>query len=89
MGDTVTKQLENLKIGLAAETVYDKFWHWFCDEKIEEAKKGEISYPALLVGLRTFLKLLHPFVPFVTEAVWQQLPETKENLLISSTWPKA
>ena len=85
---TVSTQLENLKIGLAAETVYDKFWHWFCDEKIEEAKKGEISYPALLVGLRTFLKLLHPFVPFVTEAVWQQLPETKENLLISSAWPK-
>ena len=86
---TVTKQLDNLKIGLAAETVYDKFWHWFCDKKIEAAKKGEISYPALLAGLRTFLKLLHPFVPFVTEAVWQQLPETKEKLLILSRWPKA
>ena len=86
---TVTKQLDNLKIGLAAETVYDKFWHWFCDKKIEAAKKGEISYPALLTGLRTFLKLLHPFTPFVTEAVWQQLPETKEKLLILSAWPRA
>jgi len=86
---TITKQLDNLKIGLAAETVYDKFWHWFCDKKIEAAKKGEISYPALLSGLRTFLKLLHPFTPFVTEAVWQQLPETKEKLLILSRWPRA
>ena len=84
----ITKQLDDLKPGLAAETVYSKFWHWFCDQKIEEAKEGKISQAALLEGLRTFLKLLHPFVPFVTEAVWQQLPETKEKLLIQSQWPK-
>jgi valyl-tRNA synthetase len=84
----VTQQLESLKIGLAAETAYDKFWHWFCDQKIEEAKAGKISYPALLAGLRVFLKLLHPFVPFVTEAVWQQLPEADAKLLINASWPK-
>ena len=52
------------------------------------AKAGKISQPALLGGLRVFLKLLHPFVPFVTEAVWQQLPPTKEPLLINSQWPQ-
>ncbi|MBU1499618.1 valine--tRNA ligase, partial [Patescibacteria group bacterium] len=53
----ITKQLEDMKPGLAAETVYNKFWHWFCDQKIEEAKKGKISQAVLLEGLRTFLKL--------------------------------
>jgi len=84
----VTKQLDDLKPGLAAETVYNQFWHWFCDQEIEAAKAGKISQPALLGGLRVFLKLLHPFVPFVTEAVWQQLPPTKEPLLINSQWPQ-
>ncbi|MDZ4228655.1 MAG: valine--tRNA ligase [Patescibacteria group bacterium] len=85
--EQVTKQLDDLKPGLAAETVYNQFWHWFCDEQIEAAKAGKISRAALLDGLRVFLKLLHPFVPFVTEAVWQQLPKAKEKLLISSQWP--
>jgi len=83
----VTKQLDDLKPGLAAETTYNQFWHWFCDQKIEEAKAGKISQTALLAGLRVFLKLLHPFMPFVTEAVWQQLPRTREKLLINSRWP--
>ncbi len=81
----VTKQLEDYKLGLAAETVYNQFWHWFCDESIESAKEGKVSYPVLMNGLKTFLKLLHPFVPFVTEAVWQELGE--EQLLITSKWP--
>lgn len=83
----VTKQLDDLKPGQAAETAYNQFWHWFCDQKIEAAKAGKISQPDLLHGLRIFLKLLHPFVPFVTEEVWQQLPKTKEKLLISCRWP--
>ncbi len=87
----VTKQLDDLKIGLAAETVYNEFWHWFCDQCIEQAKKGELSWAAITRGLTTFLKLLHPFLPFVTEAVWKELKEAKlienEELLISSAWP--
>lgn len=85
---SVTILLKKYQLGLAAEKLYEEFWHWFCDQKIEEAKAGKISRPVLLNGLRTFLKLLHPFMPFVTEAVWQQLPPTKEKLLISSRWPK-
>ncbi len=80
----ITKQMEELKVGLAAETVYEKFWHWFCDVCIEETKNGKISYEALYGGLLTFLKLLHPFVPFVTEAVYQELKE--EGSLAVSKW---
>ena len=90
----VTRQLNDFKIGLAAETLYNEFWHWFCDECIEQSKAGEISRSALIQGLVTFLKLLHPFIPFVTEAIWQTLQEEKlidsENnhqLLALSPWP--
>jgi len=85
---TVTRQLEEYRIGLAAETIYGEFWHWFCDKCIEESKEGKISQPALMEGLRVFLKLLHPLVPFVTEAVWQELPKTEEKLLIKAKWPR-
>jgi valyl-tRNA synthetase len=96
LADNVTSQLKKFKIGLAAETLYKEFWHWFCDECIERNKKKEISDKSLLEGLIVFLKLFHPFVPFVTEAVYQELrnnlaSEIKEelldsDLLISSSW---
>lgn len=81
----VGEHLDNLRIGLAAETAHNKFWHWYCDECIEKTKQGEISQAALQKGLRVFLKLLHPFVPFVTESVWQELGE--EGLLAEQDWP--
>lgn len=92
----VTKQLDDFKLGLAAETLHNEFWHWFCDECIEENKKGHLESATLSRGLVTFLKLLHPFMPFVTEAVWGELKKNdrfvefinKEELLISSAWPK-
>lgn len=93
----VTQQLDALKPGLAAETVYGEFWHWYCDECIEESKSGKISLPALIEGLIVFLKLLHPFVPFVTEVAYQELAnalaETDRKhfmdtkFLISAGWP--
>jgi len=70
---------------LAAETVYNEFWHWFCDECIEKGKEGKISIKLVYEGLLVFLKLLHPFMPFVTERVWQELG--KEGLLIKTDWP--
>ena len=84
---TITRQLDQLKIGLAAETVYNEFWHWFCDECIEQNKKGEISLVTLSRGFETFLKLLHPFMPFVTEEIWGKLPRKSADLLIVSHWP--
>jgi len=96
VGD-VTQQLSDFRMGLAAETVYNEFWHWFCDEAIEQTKQGQLSGKALIDGLITFLKLLHPFAPFVTEAVWQQLwtgdyPQLHKYMgsefLISANWPE-
>lgn len=84
--EEVDEHLRKYRLGLAAEVVYKRFWHWYCDECIEKAKQGEISFSALDKGLRVFLKLLHPFVPFVTEAVWQELEE--EGLLIEQQWPR-
>lgn len=83
----VTSHLESLRIGLAAETVHNEFWHWFCDIAIEQGKAGELSIETLEEGLETFLKLLHPFMPFVTEHIWAQLGKTQESLLITSPWP--
>lgn len=85
--EEVDRLLEENKIGLASEMVYNEFWHWFCDEAIEQNKRGEISDNCLEKGLSDFLKLLHPFVPFVTEAVWQEV-FPNEGLLISAKWPE-
>lgn len=86
----VGKLLENLKIGLAAETVYNEFWHWFCDVAIEEAKAGKINKAQMVWGLEEFLKLLHPFMPFVTESVWSfGFAQDHKDLLITCPWPKS
>lgn len=83
---SITKQLEDMKIGLAAETAHNEFWHWFCDEAIEQCKRGEVSIEVLHEGLLTWLKLLHPFMPFVTESIWQEVSADKQLLAIQS-WP--
>ena len=85
---------------MAGETVYHYFWHTFADQIIEEMKKriksGENKKQAqyiLYIILKDCLKMLHPFMPFVTEAVWQKMPQSaqkknqKNNLLIVSPWP--
>lgn len=81
----VTEQLEQLRPGQAAEVVHNEFWHWFCDECIEATKQGQLSSQALENGFKTFLLMLHPFVPFVTEAVWQELGFA--DTLIQEKWP--
>lgn len=88
----VSQQLNDFKLGLAAETLFNEFWHRFCDLDIERAKKGDLSYQALLQGLVIYLQLLHPFVPFVTEAIWQELQlagliPDQPKLLVASSWP--
>jgi valyl-tRNA synthetase len=82
--------MKSVKIGLAAETLYNEFWHWYCDQCIEDSKKGNLSQEALLSGLKTFLKLFHPFLPHVTEAIWQELFKKNlvdSKLLILENWP--
>lgn len=81
----ITNLLDKFKIGLAAEVLYDSFWHKFCDIEIERAKKNEVSSKQLKEALIILLKLLHPFMPFVTEACWKELEN--DTLLIGQIWP--
>jgi len=83
----VTQQLTNFKIGQACETTYEEFWHWYCDVCIEDTKQQKLSSDLLKDGLKRFLVLLHPFVPFVSEAIHQELNQTPNQPLIAESWP--
>jgi valyl-tRNA synthetase len=85
---SVTRQIEAFRFDLAAEEIYQFFWHTFCDKYIEMSKKrrNEVQ-PTLLHVLETSLKLLHPFMPFITEEIYQKLPKHGKALIIEK-WPK-
>ncbi len=88
----VTQQLSSLKPGLAADTLYNEFWHWYCDIEIERHKHGLLKTDDLIAGLLVFVKQLHPFIPFVTEVIWHELVQAKlvtGDLLATSSWPSA
>lgn len=89
--------MESYKLNAAAETLYEFIWHKFADIYLEGIKKrddqGMVKIPekSLAVAYYVFckaLKLTHPFMPFVTETVWQKLPHQKKTLLINESWPK-
>ena len=86
---STNKSLESFDFGKVAHTLYDFFWHDFCDEYIERAKNqpDDNTKQILLYTLATSLKLLHPIIPFVTEEIYQKLPGTKKPLIIEE-WPK-
>ncbi len=85
---SVTDDIEKFRLGQAAEELYEFFWHKFCDKYIEASKtRRNEAQPILLQVLDTSLKLLHPFMPFITEEIYQKLPG-KKGLLISAKWPK-
>jgi len=89
---SVNKDLEQFKFGKAAHTLYDFFWHDFCDQYIEESKKqqSEKTKKILLYVLTISLKLLHPFIPFITEEIYQKLPiKDKKACLMIESWPEA
>jgi len=92
----VTEEIARYRLHLAAETLYHYTWHRFADEVLEASKpllqgsdteraasRARTLYGMLLVQL----KLLHPFMPFVTEEIWQALPEKDSELLMVSRWP--
>lgn len=84
--ESITQLLDSFRVGLAAETAHNEFWHWYCDVTIEQHKKGEISLAALEKGLRVFLTLIHPFMPFVTEEIWGKLSKKQNTPLIITPW---
>lgn len=89
LAESVTKDIEADRIYLAAEKIYHYIWDRFASEILEESK-GKDDYGATLhYLLGEALKLLHPFMPFVTEAVWQRLPEEmkESEFLMVAKWP--
>ena len=92
----VTENLEKFELGIAVQKVYDFLWDVFCDWYIEIAKirMQQGDREAALGAKKTLvyvfsgtMKLLHPFMPFITEEIWQSLPHEGESIMISE-WPK-
>ena len=90
----VTDNLERFELGIAVAKLYDFIWDVFCDWYIEIAKirlqsgAGADTAKAVLVYVLTdILKLLHPFMPFITEEIYQAIPHDTESIMISK-WPE-
>jgi len=98
----ITGDIENFRLYLAAEKLYHYFWHTFADVIIEESKgillegsaydKKSVRWTLYSI-LTTVLKLMHPFMPFVTEEIWSDLPHSEvtghstQSLLMVESWP--
>ena len=97
-----TANMEKFELSLAAQKAYELIWNEFCDWYIELVKGrlyGEdeedkkVARCVLVRVLKDMLKLLHPFMPFITEEIWSFLPQSKptagnpENFLIKENWP--
>ncbi|MCI0619910.1 valine--tRNA ligase [Candidatus Wolfebacteria bacterium] len=96
--DDTTSDMKKLNMHLASERLYHYVWHTFADGIIEESKetlagtdveRKQSRQYLLLEILATCLQLLHPFMPFITEEVWHELPQalTDSDLLMVSRWP--
>ena len=96
LAHSVSTNIDNFRLDLAGDAVYHYVWDRFAAEIIEETKpvlklyegeekasKQRMLYEILMISL----KLLHPFMPFVTEAIWQELPEKDTELLMIAKWP--
>ncbi len=93
---SITDKIEKYDIGLAADDIYGFIWSDFCDWYIEivkpvlysdNAEEKTNTVKVLLYVLENILKLLHPFMPYITEEIWQALPN-REAALIVSKWPE-
>ena len=91
----ITENLDKYELGIAVQKLYDFIWDEFCDWYIELVKprfqetgdSNETAQKVLTYVLSNTLKLLHPFMPFITEEIWQALPHDGESIMISE-WPK-
>lgn len=93
--EDITKEIDDYHFHLAAEKLYQYVWHYFADILIEESKpilsgndeSASASRAWLLQEiLRRSIKLLHPFMPFITEELWSLIPHEEKELLIVTPW---
>ncbi len=91
----ITAYMEKYDFTHAAETAYHYFWHTFADKVIESSKErlrsedqadAAAAQEVLLEILKGSMKLLHPFMPFVTEQIYQMLPNKEKDLLMVEEW---
>ncbi len=85
LAEDITNDMDNYRLYLAAEKIYAYIWHRLADEIIEESKKDPSLLSTNYYLLENCLKLLHPFMPFITEEIWGELK--KDNLLMIEPWP--
>lgn len=97
VGKEITENLEKFELGMAVQKVYDFIWSEYCDWYIElvkprlygqEIHTKRAALYTLTYVLENILKLLHPFMPFITEEIWQHLPTTKEDSVMIAPWPE-
>ena len=93
----VTDNMERYELGIAVQKIYDFIWDTYCDWYIEltkarlyseDAQRKDTALQVLVYVLDQVLRLLHPFMPFITEEIWQSLP-MRESALIVAKWPEA
>ena len=90
----ITEDLENYRLHLASEKLYDYFWKTFADVIIEECKKEIVDNTSnklsaqnlLLILLREQIISLHPFMPFITEEIWKEIKNRDDDLLLATKW---
>ena len=93
----VTENIDKYELGLAVQKLYDFIWDNFCDWYIEIVKprlqnkddkaSNESAQKVLCYVLSHTMQLLHPFMPFITETIWQALPHEGESVMVSK-WPE-
>lgn len=89
----ITSDIENYRLHLASEKIYDYFWKVFCDDIIETRKvriaennNKESAQTLLLTLLREQMIVAHPFMPFITEEIWKYIKKDEDDLLIVTRW---
>ncbi|MBQ1284081.1 MAG: valine--tRNA ligase, partial [Clostridia bacterium] len=92
----VTDNLDKFEIGVAVQKLYDFIWDIFCDWYIElckvrlngdDATAADTARAVLVYVMSGMLQLLHPFMPYITEEIWQSLPHDGESIMVSK-WPE-
>ena len=92
----VTENMDKYELGVAVQKIYDFIWDTYCDWYIEltkarlyseDADRKQTAIQVLVYVLDQILRLLHPFMPFITEEIWQSLPHEGDALIVAQ-WPE-